>query len=46
MMIIKAGLHRYPVMYAEDGVYANIDIRCLRPIDGFISERFDEKDGK
>ncbi|PSN72313.1 alpha-1,6-mannosyltransferase Och1 [Corynespora cassiicola Philippines] len=40
--IIKADLLRYLVMYAEGGVYADIDVECLRPIDRFIPERYDE----
>ncbi|KAI8938454.1 hypothetical protein NX059_004347 [Plenodomus lindquistii] len=41
--IIKADLLRYLVMYAEGGVYADIDVECLRPIDRFIPERYQEK---
>lgn len=40
--IIKADLLRYLVMYAEGGVYADIDVECLRPIDRFIPERYNE----
>ncbi|OAL43953.1 hypothetical protein IQ07DRAFT_649739 [Pyrenochaeta sp. DS3sAY3a] len=42
--IIKADLLRYLVMYAEGGVYADIDVECLRPIDRFIPERYNEQD--
>jgi mannosyltransferase OCH1-like enzyme len=42
--IIKADLLRYLVMYAEGGVYADIDVECLRPIDRFIPERYNEHD--
>ncbi|KAH6644309.1 nucleotide-diphospho-sugar transferase [Boeremia exigua] len=42
--IIKADLLRYLVMYAEGGVYADIDVECLRPIDRFIPERYSEHD--
>ncbi|KAJ4375765.1 hypothetical protein N0V83_001041 [Neocucurbitaria cava] len=42
--IIKADLLRYLVMYAEGGVYADIDVECLRPIDRFIPERYNEED--
>jgi mannosyltransferase OCH1-like enzyme len=40
--IIKADLLRYLVMYAEGGVYADIDVECLRPINRFIPERYNE----
>lgn len=42
--IIKADLIRYLVMYAEGGVYADIDVECLRPIHKFIPERYNEQD--
>lgn len=42
--IIKADLLRYLVMYAEGGVYADIDVECLRPVDRFIPERYSEHD--
>ncbi|KAF2105186.1 nucleotide-diphospho-sugar transferase [Lophiotrema nucula] len=40
--IIRADLLRYLVMYAEGGVYADIDVECLRPVDRFIPERYNE----
>ncbi|KAF2264657.1 hypothetical protein CC78DRAFT_580175 [Lojkania enalia] len=40
--IIKADLLRYLVIYAEGGVYADIDVECLRSIDRFIPERYDQ----
>ncbi|KAF2124136.1 glycosyltransferase family 32 protein [Dothidotthia symphoricarpi CBS 119687] len=40
--IIKADLLRYLVMYAEGGVYADIDVESIRPIERFIPERYDE----
>jgi mannosyltransferase OCH1-like enzyme len=40
--IIKADLLRYLVMYAEGGVYADIDVECLRPVERFIPERYNE----
>ncbi|KAL6237855.1 hypothetical protein BDW75DRAFT_237909 [Aspergillus navahoensis] len=40
--IIKADLLRYLVMYVEGGLYADIDVEALRPIDRFIPERYDE----
>lgn len=42
--IIKADLLRYLVMYAEGGVYADIDVESLRPVDRFIPERYNEED--
>ncbi|KAI1102548.1 glycosyltransferase family 32 protein [Jackrogersella minutella] len=40
--IIKADLLRYLIMYAEGGVYADIDVEALRPVHRFIPERYDE----
>ncbi|KAI7972929.1 hypothetical protein EIK77_001167 [Talaromyces pinophilus] len=42
--IIKADLLRYLVMYVEGGVYTDIDVEALRPIDRFIPDRYDPKD--
>lgn len=42
--IIRADLLRYLVMYAEGGVYADIDVECLRPVQRFIPERYTELD--
>jgi mannosyltransferase OCH1-like enzyme len=42
--IIRADLLRYLIMYVEGGVYADIDVECLKPIDHFIPTRYDEKD--
>lgn len=42
--IIKADLLRYLIMYVEGGVYADIDVEALRPIERFIPSRFDERD--
>ena len=38
--IIKADLLRYMIMYAEGGVYADIDVEALKPIDRFIPARY------
>lgn len=38
--IIKADLLRYLIMYAEGGVYADIDVEDLRPIKRFVPERY------
>jgi hypothetical protein len=40
--IIKADLLRYLVMYAEGGVYTDIDVEALKPIDTFIPDRYAE----
>jgi len=40
--IIKADILRYLVMYAEGGIYADIDVEALKPIDRFIPDRYDE----
>ena len=42
--IVKADLLRYLVMYAEGGVYADIDVEDLKPIERFIPERFNERE--
>lgn len=42
--IIKADLLRYLIMYAEGGVYADIDVESIRPIERFIPERYDEQE--
>jgi mannosyltransferase OCH1-like enzyme len=40
--IIKADLLRYLILYAEGGVYADIDVEALRPVSRFIPERYTE----
>ena len=42
--IVKADLLRYLVMYAEGGLYADIDVEDLKPIERFLPERYDEGD--
>jgi len=42
--IIKADLLRYLIIYAEGGVYADIDVECLRSIDRFIPDRYKEQE--
>ncbi|GFG19329.1 conserved hypothetical protein [Aspergillus udagawae] len=42
--IIKADLLRYLVMYIEGGVYADIDVEALRPVERFIPGTHDERD--
>jgi mannosyltransferase OCH1-like enzyme len=40
--IIKADLLRYLVMYIDGGLYTDIDVEALKPIDRFIPDRYDE----
>lgn len=42
--IIQADLLRYLIMYAEGGVYADIDVEAIRPIDHWIPKRMHEHD--
>jgi mannosyltransferase OCH1-like enzyme len=42
--IVKADLLRYMIMYAEGGLYADIDVEAIKPLSKFIPERYDEKD--
>ena len=42
--IIKADILRYLVMYVEGGVYADIDVEALKPVERFIPDRYDEAD--
>ncbi len=42
--IVKADLLRYMIMYAEGGLYADIDVEALKPLGKFIPERYHEKD--
>jgi mannosyltransferase OCH1-like enzyme len=42
--IIKADLLRYLVMYVEGGVYADIDVEAIRPVDVFIPAQYNPKD--
>jgi mannosyltransferase OCH1-like enzyme len=41
--ILKADLLRYLVMYVEGGVYTDIDVEALKPVDRFIPDRYDQK---
>lgn len=40
--IIRADLLRYLIMYAEGGVYADIDVEDLKPVRRWITDRFNE----
>ncbi|KAK4172744.1 family 32 putative glycosyltransferase [Triangularia setosa] len=42
--IVKADLLRYMVMYAEGGLYADIDVEALKPLSKFIPDRYNVKD--
>ncbi|KAK1752189.1 hypothetical protein QBC47DRAFT_68149 [Echria macrotheca] len=42
--IVKADLLRYLIMYAEGGIYADIDVEALKPMSKFIPDRYDHKD--
>ncbi|KAK2072007.1 hypothetical protein P8C59_006386 [Phyllachora maydis] len=42
--IVKSDLLRYLVMYAEGGIYADIDVEAIRPLNKFIPDRYDVKD--
>lgn len=42
--IIKADLLRYLMMYIEGGVYADIDVSSLKPIDQFLPSHINEED--
>lgn len=44
LRIIKADLLRYMILYAEGGIYADIDVEALRPFHRFIPERHNEHD--
>lgn len=42
--IIQADLLRYIVMYAEGGIYADVDVEALKAFEDFIPSRFNEED--
>lgn len=42
--IIKADLLRYMILYAEGGVYADIDVEAIKPMHRFFPERHNEMD--
>lgn len=42
--IIQADLLRYLILYADGGVWADIDVEAIRPIDSFIPRGFDESE--
>lgn len=42
--IVKADLLRYMIMYAEGGIYADIDVQALKSMDKFVPPRYNHKD--
>ncbi|KAF2670142.1 hypothetical protein BT63DRAFT_372199 [Microthyrium microscopicum] len=42
--IIKADILRYLIMYAEGGVYADIDVEAIRPVSRFIPDHYSGRD--
>lgn len=44
LRIIKADLLRYMLLYAEGGIYADIDVGAIKPFSRFIPKHFDEND--
>ncbi|KAK0737171.1 nucleotide-diphospho-sugar transferase [Apiosordaria backusii] len=42
--IIKADLLRYMIMYADGGIYADIDVEALKPAERFIPTRYNASD--
>ncbi len=44
IQIIKADLLRYMILYAEGGIYADIDVEAVKPFHRFIPERHNEED--
>ncbi|KHN93948.1 initiation-specific alpha-1,6-mannosyltransferase [Metarhizium album ARSEF 1941] len=44
LRIVKADLLRYMILYAEGGIYADIDVEAIKPFHRFIPERYNERD--
>ncbi|KAG5994955.1 hypothetical protein E4U52_000549 [Claviceps spartinae] len=44
LRIIKADLLRYIILYAEGGLYTDIDVEAIKPFHRFIPERHREED--
>jgi mannosyltransferase OCH1-like enzyme len=42
--IIKADMLRYMIMYADGGVYADIDVEALKPFHRFFPPQYNEED--
>ncbi|KAJ9143153.1 Glycosyltransferase family 32 protein [Coniochaeta hoffmannii] len=42
--IVKADLLRYLIMYAEGGLWADIDVEAMKPMSKFIPPRYNVKD--
>lgn len=44
LRIIQADLLRYLIMFADGGVYADIDVEAVKPIEQFIPRHYRERD--
>lgn len=44
LRIIRADLLRYMILYAEGGIYTDIDVEAIKPFHRFIPERHNELD--
>ncbi|KAL1895627.1 hypothetical protein Sste5346_005096 [Sporothrix stenoceras] len=42
--IVKADLLRYMIMYADGGIYADIDVEALKPMSKFVPDRYNKRD--
>ncbi|CAK7205348.1 hypothetical protein SEUCBS139899_008118 [Sporothrix eucalyptigena] len=42
--IVRADLLRYMIMYADGGIYADIDVEALKPMSKFIPDRYNKRD--
>lgn len=42
--IVKADFLRYLIMYAEGGIYADVDVEAIEPFDDWIPRHFQEHD--
>lgn len=42
--IVRADLLRYMIMFADGGIYADIDVEALKPMSKFIPDRYNKRD--
>lgn len=42
--IVRADLLRYMIMFADGGIYADIDVEALKPMSKFVPERYNKRD--
>ncbi|CAK7275023.1 hypothetical protein SEPCBS119000_006470 [Sporothrix epigloea] len=42
--IVRADLLRYMIMYADGGIYADIDVEALKPMNKFIPDRYNKRE--